>query len=68
MRTFILYLVDRIYVTSESKVNILFFNNMILYRNRRELFLSKVNNRKTMAVIEANNDTYCLQKRIESSR
>ena len=33
-----------------------------------ELFLSKVNNRVTIAVIEVNIDTHCLQKRIESSR
>ena len=31
----------------------------------RELFLSEVNDRETIAAIEANNDTYCLQKRIE---
>ena len=30
-----------------------------------EFFLSKVNNRKTIAAIEANNETYCLQKLIE---
>ena len=29
------------------------------------LFLSEVNNRETIAAIETNNDTYCLQKRIE---
>ena len=28
---------------------------------QRELFLSEVNNRKTIAATEANNDTYCLQ-------
>ena len=28
-------------------------------------FLSEVNNRETIAAIEVNNDTYCLQKRIE---
>ena len=32
---------------------------------QRELFLSEVNNRETIAAIEANNDTYCLPKRIE---
>ena len=32
---------------------------------QRELFLSEVNYRETIAAIEANNDTYCLQKRIE---
>ena len=30
-----------------------------------ELFLSEVNNRTTIAAIETNNETYCLQKRIE---
>ena len=30
-----------------------------------ELVLSEVNNRTTIAAIEANNDTYCLEKRIE---
>ena len=30
-----------------------------------ELFLSEVNNGETIAAIEANNDTYCLQKRVE---
>ena len=30
-----------------------------------ELCLSEVNNRETIAAIEANHDTYCLQKRIE---
>ena len=30
-----------------------------------ELFLSEVNNRETIAAIEANNDTYCLEKWIE---
>ena len=29
-------------------------------------FLSEVNNRETISAIEANNDTYCLQKRIEN--
>ena len=39
---------------------------MIKYLSaRRELFLSEVNNRETVATIEANNDTYYLQKRIE---
>ena len=28
---------------------------------QRELFLSEVNNRETIVVIEAKNDTYCLQ-------
>ena len=37
-------------------------------KGQRELFLSKVNNRETKAAIEANNDTYCLQKRIEKFR
>ena len=32
---------------------------------QRELYLSEVSNRETKAVTEANNDTYCLQKRIE---
>ena len=32
---------------------------------QRELFLSKINNRETITAIEANNDTYCLQKWIE---
>ena len=32
---------------------------------QRELFLSEANNRKTIAVIEANNGMFCLQKRIE---
>ena len=32
---------------------------------QRELFLSEVNNRETIAVIEAYNDMYCLQKWIE---
>ena len=32
---------------------------------QRELFLSEVNNRETIAAIEANNDIYCFQKRIE---
>ena len=32
---------------------------------QRELFLSEVNNRETIAAIEANNDTFCLQKRTE---
>ena len=31
-------------------------------------FLSEVNNRETIAAIEENNDTYCLQKRIEKFR
>ena len=30
-----------------------------------ELFLSEVNNRETIAAIEANNGTYCLQKQIQ---
>ena len=30
-----------------------------------ELFLPEVNNKETIAAIEANNDTYYLQKRIE---
>ena len=33
---------------------------------QRELFLSEVNNRETIAATEANNETYCLQKRIEN--
>ena len=33
--------------------------------NQRELFLSIVNNRETIAAIEANNDAYFLQKRTE---
>ena len=32
---------------------------------QRELFLSEVNNRETIAAIKANNDTYCIQKEIE---
>ena len=32
---------------------------------QRELFLLEVNNRETITAIEENNDTYCLQKRIE---
>ena len=32
---------------------------------QQELFLSEVNNRETIVAIEANNDTYCFQKRIE---
>ena len=32
---------------------------------QRELFVSEVNKRKMIAAIEANNNTYCLQKRIE---
>ena len=32
---------------------------------QREPFLSEVNNRETIVAIEMNNDTYCLQKRIE---
>ena len=32
---------------------------------QRELFLSEVSNRETMAAIEVSNDMYCLQKRIE---
>ena len=32
---------------------------------QRELFLSEVNNRETIAAIEANNDMHCLQTRIE---
>ena len=31
----------------------------------REFFLLEVNNGETIAAIESNNDTYCLQKRIE---
>ena len=35
-------------------------------KNSGNLLLSKVNNRATtIAAIEANNDTYCVQKRIE---
>ena len=34
---------------------------------QRELFLSEVNYRETIAAIEANNDTYWLQKRIDKS-
>ena len=30
-----------------------------------ELFLSEVNNREAIAAMEANNDTFCLHKRIE---
>ena len=33
--------------------------------DQRELFLSEVNNRETIATIEATNDAYCPQKRIE---
>ena len=33
--------------------------------NQREHFLSEVNKRETILAIEANNDTYCLQKGIE---
>ena len=33
---------------------------------QRELFLSEVNNKETIAVIKGNNETYCLQKRIEN--
>ena len=33
--------------------------------NTAEIFLSKVNNRETIAVIEVNNDMYGLRKRIE---
>ena len=36
-------------------------NTFIDKRHKRELFLSKVNNRGTRAAIEENNDTYCLQ-------
>ena len=32
---------------------------------QREHFLSEVNNRETIAYIEANNDRYCLQNQIE---
>ena len=32
---------------------------------QRELFLSEVNNRETIAAIEVNNDMYCLEKQIE---
>ena len=32
---------------------------------RRELFFIEVNNKETIAAIEANNDMYCLEKRIE---
>ena len=32
---------------------------------QRKLFLSEVNNRETITVIEVNNDAYCLQTRIE---
>ena len=34
-------------------------------KKQPELFLSEINNRETIAAIEANNDTYCFQKRIE---
>ena len=34
----------------------------IINKNQRELFLSEVNNRETIEVIEANNGMYCLQK------
>ena len=33
-----------------------------------ELFLSAVNNGETMAAIEGDTDTYCVQKRIEKFR
>ena len=33
--------------------------------NQQEPFLPEVNNRETIAAIEANNDIYYLQKRIE---
>ena len=33
--------------------------------SQQEIFLSKVNNRETIAAIKENNDMYCLQKRIE---
>ena len=32
---------------------------------QREPFLLEVNNRETIAAIVVNNDTYCIQKRIE---
>ena len=35
------------------------------YCYQRQHFLSEVNNREAIAVIEANNNTYCLQKRLE---
>ena len=35
------------------------------FRPQLELFLSEVNNRETIVAIGVNNDTYCLQKRIE---
>ena len=38
---------------------------MHLNASQWELFLLKVNNRETIAVIEANNETYCLQQLIE---
>ena len=40
---------------------------MTLCKRGIQLFLSEVNNRETIAVIEANNDTYCLQNRIKVS-
>ena len=39
--------------------------NEICINTQRELFLSEVNNMETIVAIEANNDTYCLQNRIE---
>ena len=38
---------------------------LIIFSVQRELFLLEVNNGETIAVIEENNDTYCLQKGIE---
>ena len=34
----------------------------VKYQVQREHFLSEVSNRETIAAIEANNDTYCVQK------
>ena len=39
--------------------------HLVIHFAQRELFLSEVNNRVTIAAIEVNNHTYCLQKRIE---
>ena len=39
--------------------------NRVSGSTQRELFLSEVNNMETISAIDMNNDTYCLQKRIE---
>ena len=52
-------------VVAIFKLKLKITNRTHCFISQRELFLSEVNNRETIAAIEVNNDTNWLQKQIE---